>query len=153
MFPRAMKEVCTRACSQIRHCTSSSGNTPQRFEKTVNQINLLGRVGRDAELRGTETHPVVVFSVATNLAYTKSDGNPYSRVDWHRVSVFRSGLLENVAVHLKKGDRVYVTGSIQYDEYRDSSQQLQKVATIMAVDIVNLTKRYLTNTNDADEEK
>ena len=40
----------------------------------INQVNLLGRVGRDAEMRGTEAHPVCVFSMATNNVFTKADG-------------------------------------------------------------------------------
>ncbi|XP_071100349.1 single-stranded DNA-binding protein, mitochondrial-like [Haliotis cracherodii] len=114
-----------------------------RFEKSVNQVNLLGRLGRDAELRGSAEHPVVVFSMATNSVYTKQDGQTVSHVDWHRVSVFKPGLREKVAINLKKGDRVFVSGMLRYDEYVDSNENVQKSSTILASDLVNLTKRYL----------
>ncbi|XP_041366334.1 single-stranded DNA-binding protein, mitochondrial-like [Gigantopelta aegis] len=119
-------------------------NGSMRFEKSINQVNLLGRLGRDAELRGSEDHPVVVFSLATNTVYRKKDGETVSRVNWHRVSVFKPGLREKLAVHLKKGDRVFVTGSLRYDEYKDSNENMQRATTILANDIVNLTKRYLS---------
>ena len=35
-------------------------------EKCLNQVTLLGRVGQDPQLRGTDAHPVVTFSLATN---------------------------------------------------------------------------------------
>ncbi|XP_064603361.1 single-stranded DNA-binding protein, mitochondrial-like [Liolophura sinensis] len=114
----------------------------KRYEKCINQVNILGRVGRDAEIRGSEIHPVVVFSVATNNFYTKADGTNVSRVDWHRISVFRPGLREKIAANIKKGDRVFVNGRIQYDDYRDR-ETATRTANIVADDIVNLTKRYL----------
>ncbi|KAK7477202.1 hypothetical protein BaRGS_00031587, partial [Batillaria attramentaria] len=83
--------------------TMNMEDGPERFEKSVNQVTLLGRVGRDAETRGSESHPVVVFSVATNNVYTKADGKTVARVEWHRVSVFKPGLREKVAALLKKG--------------------------------------------------
>lgn len=44
----------------------------------INQVNLLGRIGRDAENRGSAAHPVVVFSLATNSVHTRSDGKQLS---------------------------------------------------------------------------
>ena len=40
----------------------------------INQVMLLGRVGADPEMRGTEQHPVVTFSLATHTNYRKDDG-------------------------------------------------------------------------------
>ncbi|XP_067654991.1 single-stranded DNA-binding protein, mitochondrial-like [Haliotis asinina] len=122
---------------------NASDTQGMRYEKSVNQINLLGRLGRDAELRGSAEHPVVVFSMATNSIYTKQDGQTVSHVDWHRVSVFKPGLREKIAINLKKGDRVFVTGTLRYDEYVDSNENVQRSATVLASDVVNLTKKFL----------
>ena len=40
----------------------------------MNQVTLLGRTGADAVSRGTQEHPVVQFSMATNTTYTKDGG-------------------------------------------------------------------------------
>ncbi|XP_025088079.1 single-stranded DNA-binding protein, mitochondrial-like [Pomacea canaliculata] len=134
--------------SGCRKCFSDmaedeDGAQSNRFEKSINQVNLLGRIGRDAENRGSAAHPVVVFSLATNSVHTRSDGQTASRVEWHRVSVFKPGLREKIAANLKKGDRVFVTGVIRYDEYTDNQDNQVRTTTILANDIVNLTKRYL----------
>ena len=41
----------------------------------LNQVLLLGRVGISPEMRGTEEHPVVTFSLATHTNYRKGEGN------------------------------------------------------------------------------
>ncbi|XP_076471816.1 single-stranded DNA-binding protein, mitochondrial-like [Babylonia areolata] len=135
----------TRRCLAVYGGEEDGEGSPARFEKSVNQVNLLGRVGRDAELRGTEAHPVVVFSLATNNVYTKAGGGTVSRVDWHRISVFKPGLRDKVAINLRKGDRVFVNGTIRYDEYTDNEENLVRTTTILASDLVNLTKRFMSD--------
>ena len=43
-------------------------------EKCLNQVTLLGRVGQEPQLRGTDAHPVVTFSLATNYRYAQFHG-------------------------------------------------------------------------------
>ncbi|CAI9722614.1 single-stranded DNA-binding protein, mitochondrial [Octopus vulgaris] len=121
-----------------------------KFEKCLNQVNLIGRIGRDAEARGSESHPVIILSLATSFVYSKSSGETISRTDWHRVSVFKAGLRDKVAAYIRKGDRVFVSGTLQYNEYWDSGNVLQKSTTIIANDIINLTKKYLKTDEELD---
>jgi len=45
----------------------------------INKVTLLGRVGADPQKRGTEEHPVVVFSLATHQNYiNNNEGNTFS---------------------------------------------------------------------------
>ncbi|KAL8599783.1 hypothetical protein ACOMHN_052296 [Nucella lapillus] len=159
---RLFTRTCVRPVQALqngsRRCMAAFGGgeedetaSPTKFEKSVNQVNLLGRVGRDAELRGTEAHPVVVFSMATNNVYTKAGGGTVSRVDWHRISVFKPGLREKVALNLRKGDRVFVNGVIRYDEYTDTDENLVRTTTVLANDLVNLTKRFLSEEEGGSE--
>lgn len=148
-FIQSFKQMkCFRP--QIAHYCDGP-NLP-RFEKCLNQVNLLGRVGRDAEIRGTEQYPVAILSLATSFVYTKVSGETVSRTDWHRISVFKEGLRDKVASNVKKGDRIFVTGTLQYNEYWDSGNMLQKSTTIIANDIINLTKKYLNEDVPVDEE-
>lgn len=39
----------------------------------INKVTLLGRVGADPQKRGSEEHPVVVFSMATHQNYVNHD--------------------------------------------------------------------------------
>jgi len=46
------------------------------FYLAINKVTLLGRVGADPQKRGTEEHPVVVFSLATHQNYiNNNEGN------------------------------------------------------------------------------
>ncbi|CAL1293592.1 unnamed protein product [Larinioides sclopetarius] len=61
-------------CSKTRLChvttNMSSEDVPRmHLEKSINHVTLLGRVGIDPQLRGTESKPVVVFTLATNTNY------------------------------------------------------------------------------------
>ena len=53
-------------------------NTPRTsiitFQPGINKATLLGRVGRDSELRGTEANPVSIFPLATSLTLKTKDG-------------------------------------------------------------------------------
>jgi len=63
---------------------------------------LPGRVGVEPQVRGSEEHPVVVFSLATNFRYKK--GEEYmSSTDWHNVAVFKPSLRESVHQNVSKG--------------------------------------------------
>lgn len=39
----------------------------------INKVTLLGRVGGDPQKRGSEDHPVVVFSLATHQNFTNNN--------------------------------------------------------------------------------
>ena len=69
---------------------------------TYNKAILIGRLGRDPELRYTQNGtPVTQLSLATNEAYTDREGNRQERTEWHRVVVWNKQA-ENAARHLAK---------------------------------------------------
>ncbi|XP_076058845.1 mitochondrial single stranded DNA-binding protein isoform X2 [Oratosquilla oratoria] len=109
----------------------------ERLEKTVNQVVLLGRTGAAAEKRGTETHPVVTFSLATHTNFRKGD-DLIQQTEWHRIAVFKPYLRETIYRYLKKGQRVMVQGRIGYLEKRDpeNNSLVMKSATIIADDVI-----------------
>ena len=56
----------------------------------LNKVMLIGRLGRDPELRYTQNGtPVTSLNVATDESYTDRDGNRQERTEWHRVAVFQ----------------------------------------------------------------
>lgn len=78
------------------------------FHKVV----LLGNVGRDPELRFTPAGQAVTnLSVATNRAYTGSDGSKVEETVWFRVTCWGK-LAETVAQYVKKGRTVLVEGRL-----------------------------------------
>ena len=78
----------------------------------LNKVMIIGRLGRDPELRYTQSGaPVCSMTVATDESYQDRDGNKVERTEWHRISVFQRAA-ENCANYLSKGSLVYVEGSL-----------------------------------------
>lgn len=89
----------------------------------VNKVILVGRLGRDPELRYTSTGmPVANLRIATDESYTDRDGQRVERTEWHSVSVFQRAA-ENCANYLAKGSLVYVEGSLQTRKWQDQQGQ------------------------------
>ena len=89
----------------------------------LNKVMLIGRLGRDPELRYTQTgSPVANLRIATDESYTDRDGNKVDRTEWHSVVVFQRAA-ENCAHYLGKGSLVFVEGSLQTRKWQDQAGQ------------------------------
>lgn len=98
----------------------------------LNKVMIIGRLGRDPELRYTQSgSPVASLNVATDESYTDRDGNKVERTEWHRVSVFQRQA-ENCANYLAKGSLVYVEGSLQTRKWQDQQGQDRYTTEIKA---------------------
>ncbi|CAH0561235.1 unnamed protein product [Brassicogethes aeneus] len=118
---------------------SSSTTTtqePPRIEKTINNVQLLGRVGADPQKKGSEDHPIAVFSLATHSNYRYESGEFLQRTEWHRVVCFKPGLRETILNYLKKGQRVHVTGRITYGEIKGEDGRPRSTTAIAADDVI-----------------
>ncbi|MBD5417328.1 MAG: single-stranded DNA-binding protein [Desulfovibrio sp.] len=88
---------------------------------SLNMVQLIGRLGRDVELRYTQSgNPVANFNLATDESYTDRDGNRVQRTEWHRVVAYGK-TAENCASYLHKGSLVYVEGSLQTRKWTDQN--------------------------------
>lgn len=91
--------------------------------KGLNKVCLIGRLGRDVELKHTEQGTAVVtLSVGTTDSWTDQHGNRHEKTDWHRVSLYAQ-VAEIAARHLKKGSRVYLEGKLQTRKWQDAQGQ------------------------------
>jgi single-strand DNA-binding protein len=80
------------------------------------EINLVGRVGRDAEMRYTPNgNAVTTFSVAVNREYTKGDGEKVKETLWIRTTVWGK-MAEVCNMYVKKGMLVLVSGTLSADK-------------------------------------
>ncbi|UJR36897.1 hypothetical protein I4U23_029610 [Adineta vaga] len=113
-------------------------------ERSLNRVQLIGRVGADPKIGGTQRHKVVTFNVATNeYAGTNTEnGEVKQRVDWHRIAVFQPRLLDNAEKYIRQGDRVYVQGRLHHNMIRDKKTGLDRyVTSIIADDMIFLNKK------------
>lgn len=85
----------------------------------VNKVILIGRIGKDPELKSlTSGTSVVNFSLATTETW-KKDGEKQERTTWLNCSAFgKTG--EMIAQYFKKGDLIYVEGSIRVDKVEET---------------------------------
>jgi len=89
---------------------------------SVNKVILIGNLGKDPEIRTTQSGTKVAnLSVATSESWRdKSSGERKERTEWHRVVIF--GALADIAEkYLKKGSKVYLSGSLQTRKWTDQA--------------------------------
>ncbi len=99
---------------------------------SVNKVILVGNLGRDPELRYTQSgQPVANFTLATNERWTGRDGQSQERTEWHRIVVWGKQA-ENAAHYLSKGRPVYIEGRIQTREWEDKEGQKRQTTEIVA---------------------
>ena len=87
---------------------------------SVNKAILIGHLGRDPEVRYTESGTAVAnFSIATTDRWTDAtSGEKKERTEWHRIVAWGK-LAEVAGEYLAKGKPVYVEGSLQTREWTD----------------------------------
>lgn len=80
----------------------------------VNKVILVGRLGKDPEVRNLENGATVAnFTMATSESYKdKTTGDKKEITEWHNIVLWR-GLAEIAAKYLHKGDMVYVEGKLR----------------------------------------
>jgi single-strand DNA-binding protein len=83
----------------------------------VNQAFLVGRLGKDPDLRATQSgKDVCTFSLATSDRYKSRDGEWKDKTEWHTIVVWGSQA-RACSQYLKKGSSAAVVGKIQYRSY------------------------------------
>jgi len=86
----------------------------------MNMVALRGNLARDPELRkvgsGEKSTSVVNFTVATSREFTRADGTKDKITSFIPCEAWDSGA-ENISQTFKKGDLVFVEGSIRNDSW------------------------------------
>ena len=107
--------------------------------KSVNKVILVGRLGRDPELKYTANGvPFCRFSMATDDVWNdKSSGERQERTEWHNIVAW-DRLAEICNQYLTKGKLVYIEGALQTREWDDQEGNKRKTTEIRARDMVLL---------------
>ena len=107
------------------------------MSKTINRVELLGRVGTEPEMRYAPSGiAVTTFRVATD----RRRQNGETETDWHNV-VCWAKQAEAVDTYVGKGDRIYVSGSLAQNSYEDQDGQRRYRAEVHATEVVFLDSR------------
>jgi len=80
----------------------------------VNKVILVGRLGKEPEVRNLDNGAVVAnFSIATSEVYKdRTTGERKEQTEWHNIVLWR-GLAEIAQKYLHKGDMVYIEGKLR----------------------------------------
>ena len=92
---------------------------------SVNKVILVGHLGRDPEMRYTQSNQKIVhLSIATSERWKdRQSGETRERTEWHRVVIFNENLAEIAERYLRKGSPVYLEGTLQTRKWTDQSGQ------------------------------
>jgi single-strand DNA-binding protein len=113
----------------------------------VNKVILIGRLGKDPEIRSTPSGTTVTkFSLATDEKFTDRAGEKQDRTEWHNIVTFGK-LAEICGQYLKKGKLVYIDGSIHYDSWDDKETGQKKYRT----EITAANMKMLDRKGDSEE--
>ena len=101
---------------------------------SVNKVILVGRLGRDPETRYTGGGQAVChFTMATDETFKDKAGERQKRTEWHRIVAWGKKA-EFAQQYLKKGQEIYVEGSIRTNEWTDKENQKRTTVEIIASD-------------------
>ncbi|MBO5863596.1 MAG: single-stranded DNA-binding protein [Paludibacteraceae bacterium] len=101
---------------------------------SVNKVILVGRVGKDPEVRYVEKDvPVANFILATtDRAYTAQNGTQVpERTEWHNIVVWR-GLAKVVENYVRKGTSLYIEGKLRTRSWEDQSGARRYITEVYA---------------------
>lgn len=79
----------------------------------VNKAIILGRLGKDPEVRHLENGTTVAnFSVATSETWKDKNGEKQENTEWHNCVAWKK-TAEIIEKYIKKGDQIYIEGKLQ----------------------------------------
>ncbi|MFQ6045404.1 MAG: single-stranded DNA-binding protein [Gemmatimonadales bacterium] len=115
------------------------------MSRSLNKVLLIGNLGADPEVRSTPNGTrVATLSLATSRSWTNQAGERQEKTEWHRVVLWnnRGGQLADLAERfMKKGDRIYVEGRIEYRTWEDREGNTRYSTEITAREVIMLSPR------------
>ncbi len=115
------------------------------MSRSLNKVQLIGKLGKDPEVRSTASGTrVATLSIATSRQWKNASGEAQEKTEWHRVVLWNnrgSGLADVVERYLKKGDRVYIEGRIEYRTWEDRDGNTRYTTEIIGREMMMLSGR------------
>lgn len=114
------------------------------MSRSLNKVTLIGNLGADPEIRTTPNgSKVAQFSLATSRQWNSQSGEKQEKTEWHKCVAWNAGsrgtgLADIIERYVKKGDKLYVEGRIEYRQYEDKEKQTRYVTEINVREILLL---------------
>lgn len=109
--------------------------------RSLNKATLIGNVGGDPDVRTTANgNRVAKLSLATSRSFQDRAGQQQERTQWHRLTFF-GRLVDVVEQWVKKGDRLYVEGRIEYSQTQDEHGNPRYWTDVIVYEMIMLGSR------------
>lgn len=105
----------------------------------VNKIFLLGRTGKDPEVKTIGDAKCAQFTLATSERYKDRNGEMQENTDWHNIVCWRQ-TADIVEKYVKKGSQLFIEGKVKYRSYETDRGEKRYVTDIVAERIELLGK-------------
>lgn len=100
----------------------------------INNIQILGRVGKKTTNISQSGKLIANLTIATNKKIKNANGQKETKTSWHHVTVFNK-LAEIVQNYVNVGELIYVEGEIDYGKYTSKDGIEHNKTTVIARDI------------------
>ena len=106
--------------------------------RSVNKVFLLGNLGKDPEIRTTQSGKRIAnLTLATSEVWKdKQTGEKKEQTEWHKVVIFNDGLAGLIEQYTRKGSKLHIEGAIKTRKWQDQSGQ-DRYSTEVVVDQFN----------------
>ncbi len=115
------------------------------MSRSLNKVTLIGNVGNDPEIRSTPNGSrVAQVSLATSRQWKSQTGEKQEKTEWHRLVIWNTkgyALADIVERYVKKGDKLYVEGGIEYRQWQDKEGQTRYTTEINVRELIMLSGR------------
>ncbi len=106
--------------------------------RSLNKVSLIGNVGSDPEIRATTGGTrVAKLSLATNRTWNDGNGQKQEKTEWHRLTFF-GRLADIVEQYVKKGDRLFAEGRLEYSQTQDDKGNTRYWTDIVVQEMIML---------------
>jgi single-strand DNA-binding protein len=118
----------------------------------VNKATLIGRLGKDPEVRYTPDGTMITnFNLATDEQWKDKNGEKVQKTEWHRIVTFGK-LAEICGNYLVKGKLVFVEGRIQTRSWEDKDGVKRYTTEIIASNMQMLDSKGQNKTDESNSD-
>ena len=115
------------------------------FNALKNNVQLIGHLGREVELKDLENgNKVAKASLATNDYYTNNKGDRVEETQWHNLVAWGK-TADWMHQLLAKGSEVLIQGKLVHRNYETKKGEKKYVTEVVVRDFLKLTRKVEEN--------
>ena len=122
------------------------------MSRSINKVILVGNIGRDPDIQTTTAGTKVAHVSLATSRRIQRNGNFEDRTEWHRLTLW-DRMAQLAEDYVRKGDRVYVEGRIEYDSFEKNGVTIPTAeVTVRELLLLGAPKNGNGQVDEADDE-